>query len=112
MIGCEPLHQSHRVRSVQQHLVIGAPAVEGAQQPQVFVALLGGGEVEQPQPVVEGERIDAERALVGGLRGVGLVTHGSYGLSCSGWYTLSRLVRVRLDTTGIRTSVPHPDRRG
>ena len=53
------------VGRVHQHLVVGPGPVEGAQQPQVLVAFLGGREVEQPQPVIESERVDAERASAG-----------------------------------------------
>ena len=54
VVGGEPRQQCRLgVGRVQQHLVVGPAAVEGAQQPQVLVALLGGREVEQPQPVIE-----------------------------------------------------------
>src|SRR5260370_1276649 len=49
---------------MHQHLVVGSGPVEGAEKPQVLVAFLGGREVEQPQPVVEGERVDTERGTL------------------------------------------------
>src|SRR5260370_41110688 len=49
---------------MHQHLVVGWGPVEGAEKPQVLVAFLGGREVEQPQPVVEGERVDTERGTL------------------------------------------------
>jgi hypothetical protein len=67
-----PAEQGPRVGGVQQHLVLRPGPVEGTQQPQILTALLGGREMEQPQPVVQREGVDTEAALRTGGRGAGL----------------------------------------
>ncbi len=65
LLGGELAEDRTGVGGVHQHLVVGSGPVEGPQQPQVLVAFLGGREVEQPQPVVQRERVDAERGVPG-----------------------------------------------
>src|SRR5258708_37094149 len=63
MLRGELPEQLMGVGGVQEHLVVGPAPVERAEQPQILVTLLRRREVEQPEPVVDGERVDPEAVL-------------------------------------------------
>jgi hypothetical protein len=66
LVDCRQLGQGDRhVLRVRLHLVHRAEPVKGAEHPQVSEVIVAPGEVEQPEPIADRERVEVQRVASG-----------------------------------------------